>query len=82
MNLLPPFFVTFIYVFLRATQQLNVVKGKYLWVIPVSYLMAFADVFLIVTISRAGVVIPLILSIGTGGALGAILAMKIHKRFA
>jgi hypothetical protein len=70
---------TFIFVFLKAFQQLNVVHGNYLWILPVSMAMAMCEVYTVVVSAHLGwgwIVLP----IGLGGGLGASLAVWIHKR--
>lgn len=70
---------TFVFVFLKAFQQLNVVHGNYLWILPVSFAMAACEVYTVVISAQQGwgwVVVP----IGFGGGLGAISAVWIHKR--
>lgn len=69
----------FSYVLLRAFQQRNVAFDNYAWVVPTSYLMAIVDVFIIAFVSHQGWTWPIVLSNGTGGALGALAAMKLHK---
>lgn len=71
----------FVYVILRALQQRNVAFDNYGWVVPTSYAMAVADVFLISSVARANWSIPLVFGYGTAGALGALTAMWFHKRY-
>lgn len=80
-NVLAVSVTMFLYVILRALQQRNVAYDNYGWVIPTSYAMAMADVFLITTVSKATWSIPLVFGYGTAGALGALAAMWFHKRF-
>jgi len=83
---LSAFAVSFLYVFLKATQQLNVVHHKLLWIWPVSLGMGLCEVFLVgsiaITAYNDGWTEMTVLgaSLGTGGAVGAILAMILHKR--
>ncbi len=81
---LSAFAVSFSYVFLKALQQLNVVHHKLLWIAPVSILMGLCEVFIISTVAtnQAGfmVLVSIGVSLGFGGAAGAILAMILHKR--
>lgn len=84
---LAPFFLSLLYVALRATQQLNVVFHRVVWIIPVSYGMALCDVLLVGFIAVAAVNAVsfwekawLVFQIGTGGAVGAIFSMILHKR--
>lgn len=71
----------FLYVILRALQQRNVAYDNYGWVIPTSYAMAVADIFLITTVSKASWSLGLVFGYGTAGATGALVAMWFHKRF-
>lgn len=71
-----------LFVFFRAIQQLNVMHDKYWWVLPTSLGMGFCEVFIISSIAMGG--LPLwqaALSMGTGGGLGSMLAMLLHRRF-
>ena len=84
--LLLVFVSSFVYVAAKAFQQLNVVNDKYLWILPVSMLMAMLEVFNVGVIGYGAVhqsYLELILvgvSMGVGGAAGAILAMRLHKK--
>lgn len=82
-----PLLASFAYVALRAFQQLNVQHHKMAWAVPISYGMAFFDFFLIGVIAMAHVEavdfwlkVWLWFQLGTGGALGAIFSMILHKR--
>ena len=76
------FGASFIYVFFRAFQQLNVVHGNYTWVLPVSLAMAVCDLTLIVLVidqeKKHKRSLLLALPVGFGGALGAVSAMLAH----
>lgn len=70
---------TFISVFGRAIQQLNVVGGHFVAAALTPYLIAAGDVAVVLLVVDAGWwSIPWA---GTGGALGAVLAMILHRRF-
>jgi len=69
---------TFALVFLRAWQQQNVVHGWYWWAAATSYGIALADVLVVVGVVKYG--LPAVLWVGTGGAVGVVAAMKLHKR--
>ncbi|NCC41659.1 MAG: hypothetical protein EOM21_20035 [Gammaproteobacteria bacterium] len=71
---------TFVAVFGRAIQQLNVVGGHYLAAALTPYLIAAGDVAVILLAVNLGW--PAIPWAGTGGAFGAVLAMVLHRRFA
>lgn len=71
----------FIFIALKAFQQLNVMNHKYWWVAPTSMLMAVFEVFVIAMIARSEeswylIVIP----VGIGGSLGCMFSMWLHKR--
>ncbi len=69
---------TFIAVFGRAIQQLNVVGGHYLAAALTPYLIATGDVAVILLAVHLGWwSIPWA---GTGGAIGAVSAMALHRR--
>lgn len=70
---------TFIAIFGRAIQQLNVVGGHYLAAMLTPYLIAAGDVAVVLMVVDAGWwSIPWA---GTGGAIGAVSAMALHRRF-
>lgn len=71
--------VSFVNVFFKAFQQLNVVHHKIYWIIPVSYVMAACEVFIIWQIATAQN-LWLLFPIGTGAGIGCILSMVLHKR--
>jgi len=80
--------VYFVAVFAKAFQQRNVAFVNYKMVMPISYLLAFADVSVIglVTIEASAAkalldMLPIAIAIGTGGGTGAISAMYLHHRF-
>lgn len=73
------FSAAFIFVFLKAFQQLNVAHGQYLWVLPVSMSMAVCEVYVTWQAATQGwgwIVIP----VGLGSGFGAMLGMWIHSR--
>ena len=82
-----PFLASFTYVALKAFQQLNVMHHRIGWVIPISYGMAVCEFFLVGFIAVSTIhatteldKIVLIFQIGTGGAVGAIASMVLHKK--
>ncbi len=70
----------FIFVFLKAFQQRNVAGSHYWPVLPISVLMATAEVYVIATVVRVGYDPALILGVGCGSGTGAMLAMFIHDK--
>lgn len=74
------FVASFTFVFLKALQQLNVAHANYAWIVPTSFAMAACEVYTIAATASSGwglIIIP----IGGGAGLGAMLAVYIHKRY-
>ena len=72
--------VSFLRVFLRAVQQLNVVGSHYKLAFFVSYLMTACELYVVMSI----VIVmdwSLFLPIGTGSAIGGVTGMFIHKKY-
>lgn len=69
---------TFMLVFLRAWQQQNVIHGYYAWAAATSYGIALADVLVVIGVVQNG--LSAVVWVGTGGALGVVSAMRLHKR--
>lgn len=69
---------TFLLVFLRAWQQQNVIHGYYGWAFVTSYGMSLADVLVILGAVDYG--LAAVPWMGTGGAVGVVGAMLLHKR--
>lgn len=72
-------FAVFCLVALRAFQQQNVIHKYYLWAMVTSYGIAFAEIALIINVVSMGWAAGW--WVGTGGALGVVTAMYVHKRF-
>jgi len=76
-----------VFVFFKAFQQKNVAFDHYKWVMPISYAMAATEVLVISLIAVKAAqglnwdMVWFALSIGTGGGLGAVAAMRFHNRF-
>ncbi|QDP59278.1 MAG: hypothetical protein Tp136SUR676911_17 [Prokaryotic dsDNA virus sp.] len=72
------FAVSFVYIYLKAWQQINVMHERYSWVMPVSFAMAICEVSVI------GLVVAksfwMFVPIGLGGGLGCMLSMKRNHR--
>jgi len=81
MQYLQMFGACYCYVLLRAFQQRNVAFDNYAWVVPTSYFMAGADVFIIAFIASHGWHFWLVIANATGACLGALSAMYAHKRW-
>ena len=71
----------FMFIGLKAFQQLNVIHNNYVLVILTSHLLAFGEVFVIYTIAAQGYFLPLVLTIGVSGAAGCLFAMRFHNWF-
>lgn len=70
---------SFIGVFFKAFQQLNVMHHQIGWILPVSYVMAASEVFVITQVAMT--MNPwLIFPLGTGAGIGCISSMLLHKR--
>ena len=71
--------VTTFLVALRAIQQQNVIHGNYKLAVITSYAMAIGEVALVLNIVNYGwSSVPWV---GTGGAIGVVLAMYGHRKF-
>lgn len=71
--------VSFAYIFLKATQQLNVMSGQYWRVWPTSVLMGVGEATILIYIIKANTLwIGVVNGVAAGG--GAMLGMWLHKR--
>ena len=72
------FLVSFVYIFLKAFQQLNVFHKEYKLVMPTSFAMAFCEVAVIAFVVKTSlwVFVP----IGLGGGLGCMTSMWVHSK--
>lgn len=73
------FLAAFIFVALKAFQQLNVATYQYRLVIPTSMLMALCEVYVIAQVAASGFG-WIVLWIGAGSGLGCVFAMWLHKK--
>lgn len=78
MSYLTLFCTSIAFIALRAFQQLNVQHDRYLWVPPVTALMAVCEVVSITTIVQHGALTAAV-PLAIGGVLGCWLAMWFHK---
>lgn len=78
---LSAFFVSMIYVGMRAFQQLNVQHDRRLLVVPTSMAMAFGEAFLWTWVVHSNTDALLIALIGIGSGLGCLASMALHKRW-
>ncbi len=74
------FAASFIFVGLKALQQLNVVHKAYRWVYPCSFGMAACEIYLVTYMVSMGPGLFAVASIGFGAGTGATLAMYLHRR--
>lgn len=72
------FIVSFVYIFLKALQQLQVVHHETAKVIPVSLCMALCEVTVVTLVIKTSFFI--FIPIGLGGGVGCIIAMNYHKK--
>jgi hypothetical protein len=72
--------VTYAYIGLKATQNLNIIHHRVWWVPPTSLLLAATEVYVIARVARSGLEWGVVLALATGGSLGSITAMHVHQR--
>jgi hypothetical protein len=70
--------VTWLVVFSRAIQQQNVTGGHYLAAAVTPYMIAVGEVLTVLLVVDTG--IAAIPYVGTGGAIGAVSAMWVHRK--
>ena len=76
------FAAQFAFIFMKAFQQRNVVFDHFGLVVPTSMVMGMFEVLVWASVIKAiatGSIILVGLSIGIGGGLGAVSAMKTHR---
>jgi hypothetical protein len=76
---LTAFCVSFVFIFLKAWQQQNVVHKQFIWVMPTSFGLAMCEFYLIGLVARTGD-FTIAFWMGTGAGLGAMLSMFLHGR--
>ena len=79
LNGLTALFACFCVVALRAFQQQNVIHRCYKLAVVTSYMLAFADIAIVLSVVSYGWAAAL--WIGTGGALGVVFAMYVHAKY-
>jgi uncharacterized membrane-anchored protein len=72
------FVASFAMVFLKAIQQQNVVGGHYYLAAITSFMLAVAEVSLVISV--VGIGFEAFVYVGLGGAVGVIAAMYMHSR--
>ena len=77
---LAAFAASFLFIGLKAWQQLNVVHDQYWLVVPTSIAMAVCEVYVIANIAKFGWHFTLVMVIGFGSGLGCVCSMWLHKR--
>ena len=73
------FCASFVFIFLKSWQQLNVVHYQLWWIVPTSFAMAAAEVVTVFNMAHNGfgwVILP----IGLGSGLGSLVSTVMHKR--
>ena len=65
--------------FSRALQNLSIIHNNHKAVLIIPFLIATSDVLIILSVVSVGwsAIVPM----GIGGAIGAVSAMALHKRF-
>lgn len=77
---LAAFAASFVMVALKSTQQLSVVRGRYAWVVPVSYGLALCEITIISRVAKGGGrQWALWLAIGTGAWMGCFAGMVLDE---
>lgn len=79
LNIALAFFASYVFIFLKSWQQLNVVHKQYWWIVPTSMAMATCEVYVIATTAHNGwgwMVLP----IGLGGGLGSLCSTYLHSK--
>ncbi len=77
--------LSFIAVFLKTFQALNIQYRRYLFIIPTSYGLSLSDIFLGVVAAKtymtlgAQAALFVALSVGTANGIGCLLAMHSHE---
>jgi hypothetical protein len=74
------FGLNFVYIFLKAIQQLNVVHNQFRWVVPTSILMGVCEVGIVLLVVRVDSLYIGIIN-GIGAGLGAVTAIITHRKF-
>lgn len=80
LTLLTVFLANFVFIFLRAFQQQNVIHAKYGWVMPTSMFMALCEVFVIAQVAINGFTLPIVAAVAAGGGSGCMVSMWAHRR--
>lgn len=73
------FAVSFVYIFLKATQQISVVTQRYWFVLPTSIGLGLCEATILLYVVQAGTIWLGIVN-GCGAGLGALAAMVFHRK--
>ena len=68
----------FVYIFLKAVQQIQVVRKEYPWILPVSVGMGLCEVSMVLLVVRADSLVMGLVT-GVAGGLGCMIAMRVKK---
>jgi len=79
-NYTAAFAASFVYICLKAMQQINVVRDAQRWILPTSLGMTVCEFYIVGYIAAVGPTVPGVLAIGIGSGLGCLLAMRIHRK--
>ena len=74
------FITSFLFIFLKSFQQINVTQRHLAWIVPTSMLMAFSEVYIVATTAKTGWDFMLVLGIGLGSGLGSLSATLVHPK--
>jgi hypothetical protein len=74
------FAASFVYICLKAMQQINVVRDAQRWILPTSLGMTACEFYIVGYIAAVGPTLLGIMAIGIGSGLGCLLAMRIHRK--
>jgi len=74
------FLASFLFVGLKAMQQINVVRDQKLRIMPTSIGLAACEFYLVGYMVKLGPSVPSVAAVGIGAGLGCLLAMKLNRR--
>jgi hypothetical protein len=84
MNYAFAFVASYVYIWAKATQQLQVVNFRYWRIMPMSLVMAACEVFIMVNVIKTADsflgLAALAACIGVGAGLGCLTAMVLYKK--
>ena len=75
------FGANWLFIGLKSFQQRNVAFDNLKLIVPTSFAMAVAEVYVIAQVATQGFTLPLVLTLGLAGGTGSLLATMIHKRY-